>query len=158
MNKTQMETNLDPSRGNTMMNASCRSRSIYQCTGDMNSSGCKSVGNIANHPPNRSQLLSCGPSHMKVEHFLPGPTDNAFNTWVRRRWSRIVVEDEVLQQQKRPQVELSQMEMHQSLPKDFADWLSPTAGTLPAWPDVNHKRHNAPPAKAVTTYPWTTYC
>jgi hypothetical protein len=42
-----------------------------------------------------------------------------------------VVGDEVLQQQKRPQVELSQMEMHQSLPKDFADWLSPTAGTLP---------------------------
>ncbi len=64
-----------------------------------------------------------------------------------------MVEDEVLQQQKRPQVELSQMEMHQSLPKDFADCLSPTAGTLPAWPDVNCKRHNTPPAKPVTTYP-----
>jgi hypothetical protein len=50
---------------------------------------------------------------------------------VRRRWNRIGVEAEEPQQQKRLQVELSQMEMPQSLPKDFADWLSPTADTHP---------------------------
>jgi hypothetical protein len=49
---------------------------------------------------------------MEVKPLFAGQTDDAFNTWVRRRWSKIVVEDEETQKQKRLQVELSQMEMH----------------------------------------------
>jgi hypothetical protein len=37
----KLETNLHPSRGNTLMDASCGTRSIDQSTGDMNSGGCK---------------------------------------------------------------------------------------------------------------------
>jgi hypothetical protein len=36
----KLETNLHPSRGNTLMDASCGTRSIDQSTGDMNSGGC----------------------------------------------------------------------------------------------------------------------
>jgi hypothetical protein len=70
-------------------------------------------------------------------------------TLVRRRWNRIGVEAEEPQQQKRLQVELSQMEMPQSLPKDFADWLSPTADTLPAWQGNSQKRYGIPPTTPV---------
>jgi hypothetical protein len=70
-------------------------------------------------------------------------------TLVRRRWNRIGVEAEEPQQQKRLQVELSQMEMPQSLPKDFADWLSPTADTHPAWQGNSQKRYSIPPTTPV---------
>jgi hypothetical protein len=70
-------------------------------------------------------------------------------TLVRRRSNRIGVEAEEPQQQKRLQVELSQMEMPQSLPKDFADWLSPTADTHPAWQGNSQKRYSTPPTTPV---------
>jgi hypothetical protein len=49
---------------------------------------------------------------MEVKPLFAGQRDDAFNTWVRRRWSKIVVEDEETQKQKRLRVQLSQMEMH----------------------------------------------